>query len=362
MGKVKSFDRKQKPAAIFFVLAVIAIIVAIFALHSAKSKKEDSDKKSEKTTQSQTTTKKQEQPPELVAPTDYTMKRSIIISDTRAMEMYGISSKCLKAYAQTINNFSTKVPDSKVFVLLAPTSMEFYGPEKYNTNNRSQDKGIKIAYDALNKDIETVNIRKALRMHTDEYIYFRTDHHWTARGAYYAYTAFADKAGFEPSKLSSYEKGKIDGFVGSLYRYTQADVLKENPDYVETFRPKTETNGEIFQDSKLENPRPLTVVANDVKASNKYLAFIQGDNPITRIKTGNKNGKKIIVIKESYGNAFAPFLVDNYEEVYVTDPRRVDMNLAKFVKDNGIDNVLFLNYTFAPSNKTYMTAFKKMLS
>ena len=54
-------------------------------------------------------------------------------------------------------------------------------------------------------------------------------------------------------------------------------------------------------------------------------------------------------------------MIDNFEEVYVTDPRRVEMNLAEFVNANGINNVMFLNYTFAPSNPVYMKAFLKML-
>ena len=89
--------------------------------------------------------------------------------------------------------------------------------------------------------------------------------------------------------------------------------------------------------------------------------FIEGDNPILKYDTANKNGKSILMVKESYGNAFAPFLTDNYETVYVVDPRKVDLNLTSFVQQQGIDDVLFLNYAFAPSNPTYRRAFEKML-
>jgi len=373
MGSAKGLQKKQVPIAIVLVIAVIVVIACVLAFggkgdekSTAKNTKDSSAIKESTTGSLNGTTSKEEPttqiaPPPISTPADYTTSSSIVISGTSAMEMYGISSKSLQRYSEIINAFSFTVPNTQVYVLLAPTAIEFYGPEKYNTGNRSQDEGIKIAYKALDPKIKSVDARLALRMHTDEYIYFRTDHHWTARGAYYAYTAFAKVAGFTPSTLDTYIMGKIDGFVGSMYRYTQAQVLMDNPDYVETFTPATPATGVIFSDATMTQSRPLTIVANTVTAPNKYLAFIQGDNPIIKITTNNKNGKKIILIKESYGNAIAPFLIDNYEEVYVTDPRKIDMNLASFVNANGIDSVLFLNYTFAPSNATYMTAFSKML-
>ena len=369
MSSSQGFQQKQKLIAIILVIAIVIVIITILVVGGKQDATKKQNPSSTTTTQENkdkpTTTKKDETttqaPPPISNPADFTITRSIMVIGNSAMEMYGISPKNLTRYAETINAFSKQVPKSQVYVMLAPTAIEFYGPEKYNTGNRSQDAGIKLAYKAMNKNIKTVDARSTLRMHTDEYLYFRTDHHWTARGAYYAYTAFAKTAGFKPSTMDTYTIGKIDGFVGSMYRYSEAQVLKDNPDYVETFTPKTPATGQIFTDATMSQSRPLTIVASQVAADNKYLAFIQGDNPIIKITTGNNNGRKIILIKESYGNALAPFLIDNYEEVYVTDPRRIDMNLADFVNANGINDVLLLNYTFAPSNSTYMTAFSKML-
>lgn len=371
MSSAKGLQKKQVPIAIVLVVAVIIVIACILAFSEKVYENPDAQTTKVSSTQESTTvlhngTTSKEQttqiaPPPISSPADYTTSSSIVLIGSSAMEMYGISSKSLQRYSETINAFSVTVPNTQIYVMLAPTAIEFYGPEKYNTGNRSQNEGINMAYKALDPKIKSVNVRAALRMHTDEYIYFRTDHHWTARGAYYAYTAFAEVAGFAPSGLDTYTTGKIDGFVGSMYRYTQAQVLMDNPDYVETFTPSTPAAGMIFSDATMSQSMPLTIVANNISGSNKYLAFIQGDNPLVKITTNNKNGKKIIVIKESYGNALAPFLIDNYEEVYVTDPRKIDMNLASFVNANGIDSVLFINYTFAPSNATYMTAFSKML-
>lgn len=293
---------------------------------------------------------------------EYQQSGYIILDHTRkaAMELYTADSR-MKDYSAVINSFAKKVPDSQVYVLLAPTSLEFYSAEKYHTGNKSEKKGISMAYDALSSNIKTVDAYSKIQAHTDEYIYFRTDHHWTARGAYYGYTAFAETAGLTPKPLSSYQNGKIEGFVGSYYGYTQSEMLKENPDYVEYFLPQTQATGVYSYDAAMTNQIPLAIVRTQVENSNKYLAFIQGDTPVAKITTGNKNGKKIMVVKESYGNAFVPFLIENYEEIYVTDPRKIDMDLPKFIKEHGIQDVLMINYVFAPYNKGYMDSLKKMV-
>lgn len=129
-------------------------------------------------------------------------------------------------------------------------------------------------------------------MHLDEYVYFRTDHHWTARGAYYAYSAFCQAAGLEPVPLNALESGKIENFVGSMYRYTNADVLKNNPDYLEYFLPRREADGEYYDDATMKNGRHLTIVSTKIGADNKYLAFIQGDTPLSKIVTDQKMAKR----------------------------------------------------------------------
>lgn len=377
--KISQFNKKQIPIAIGSVVAVVAIMVCIIVFGKDSTPPvQPSTTSAPKTTAGTTKPTETTEPisdapptePPTQAPTvpptqppmEYTVQSSIIIQGTRAMEIYGVASGSLTGYANVINNFALKVPTVNVYNLLAPTAVEFYGPEKYRTGGHSQAKGIGIAYAAFTApNVKTVDALSEIQKHTDEYIYFRTDHHWTARGAYYAYVAFSHVAGVTPTKLEDHPTGQIDGFVGSMYTYTSASVLKDNPDYVEYFEPLTATEGYIYQDATMQNGRPLKVVNPNVTGKNKYLAFVEGDNPVEKIITANKNGRKIAIIKESYGNAFAPFLVDNFEEVYVLDPRKGDVNLTSFVTANGITDVIFINYPFAPSNPTYRAALDKML-
>ncbi len=293
---------------------------------------------------------------------DYSVDSTVIIQGNRAMEIFSVSQKWLTRYGENINTFASTVPNSHVYVLLAPTSVEFYGPDDYKTKNHLFETAIDYAYTPMKaSNITAIDCRDTMARHTDEYIYLRTDHHWTATGAYYAYVTFCRAAGLEYPKLSEYKSGEIEGFVGSLYSKTQEAVLKNDPDTVKYYFPLTKSTGHAYDTAALTGGRTAKVINTNVSSKYAYLCFIEGDNPILKYDTENHNGKSILMVKESYGNAFAPFLTDNYETVYVVDPRKVDLNLTSFVQQHGIDDVLFLNYAFAPSNPTYRNAFEKML-
>lgn len=313
-------------------------------------------------TEAQSTTEPTTAPPEVG---EYSIKNYIVVTGDAGMEMYSIAKKRLAEYAGTVNALAERAPEVKVFALLAPTRIAFYGPEEYRTGSHAQNEGIRIAYDAMAPGVTKVDAYDVLSRHTDEYLYFRTDHHWTARGAYQAYTAFCASAGLACKPLEAHETGRLDGFVGSMYRYTQSEALKANPDYVEVFYPTVEASGQYYSTAAMTDGKNLRIISTEIKdSSSKYMAFIQGDKPLIKMTSSVGNGQKILLIKESYGNAFAPFLLENYSEVYVLDPRQKSiqgMNLPQFLKDNGIQNVLFLNYTMAPSNSAYMKALNAMI-
>lgn len=382
MAEIKGFAKNQMPVAIASVLVVVSVmlVILLFGKNASPSVKPQDDSTVPTTEQTEPTSEEESTsdvtkeesttppviettvPPSTQAP-EYSVRSSIILQGDRAMEIYGVAENSLRSYAGVISEFAKRVPKANVYVLLAPTSIEFYGPESYRTGSRSQAKGIGIAYGALSgENVKSVDAYSEIQQHTSEYIYFRTDHHWTARGAYYAYVGFCKTAGLTPIPLENHTGGRIDGFVGTMYTYTSAQILADNPDYVEYFYPVSEATGMIYTDATMANGRSMRIITENVSNRNKYLTFLEGDNPLEKITTSNKNGKKIVVVKESYGNAFAPFLIDHYEEVYVIDPRKVDLNLKSFVYDQGITDVLFINYPFVPSNPTYRNAFDKMLA
>ena len=293
---------------------------------------------------------------------DASFKGSILVSKNRGMEVFSGSDTMTTSYAKLVSAVANAMPDNvKFYSMVVPTAIEFYGTRAFTKGDYSQKKAIQQAYKKMDSAVTTIDVYSRLANSADEYIYFRTDHHWTARGAYQAYLEFCDVTKQTPVTIDKRETGKIEGFVGSLYKASNSDILKNNPDYVEYFKPTVETDGLIYADSRMEGGYPFYVVSRKVNSTNKYLAFIGGDQPLEKIVTSNKNGKKILVIKESYGNAFVPFICDNYEEVYVIDPRQTEFNLPEFVKAQGIGEVLMINYSFAMANKTFSDSMYAML-
>ena len=278
-----------------------------------------------------------------------------------AYQYYAFDKTQSDRYAALINKLSESVKGkANVYDMVVPLHYQV-SPLKdelmsKNPNASNGEESIDYIYSKLSTGIKKVDALSELTKHNRDYLYFRTDHHWTARGAYYAYVAFCNAKGITPTPLSDYEKLEFTGFLGTLYSNNgQPQDMKDNPDYVEAFVPKgtntitvTERNGNVTKYSIVNKQTDTWYPA----AGAKYNCFIAGDNPISEIHNPNKkDGSSIVIIKESYGNAFVPFLVDSYEYVYVIDYRYWTGDLADFVIDNGIDDVLFLNVINVTSTK-----------
>ena len=312
--------------------------------------------------------------PELEAPDKADLRTgSIIIVGDRAMEIAVAVPEIMAKYAETLNLYKEKMPDSRVICLITPNGGEFYSPEEFHTGKHSQKDMIEQTYSLMDDSIIKVDAYSEIRKHIDEYIFFRTDHHWTQLGAYYAYVAFCQSLDLEPYTLDQFETGSIEGFVGSMYTFTsnypQSSVLKANPDTLHFYRPIREFSSRIYKDGRMDESTAYNgyVISSKVTNKNKYLAFISGDTPLMRIKTDVGNGRKIIVVKESYGNAFVPFLVNHYEEIYVVDPRKYsgegtpDFDLPRFVGEHSIDDVLVIDYPLVVSSQRYVRILRNIV-
>lgn len=273
-----------------------------------------------------------------------------VVGDT-ALEIFYGSEAVSKQYADVINEYSNILgPSVTVYNMIVPNHFEYGMPEKYRgTVGRAQKPFIDIVRNNLNDSIIFVDIHSYLKEQYEkgEYLYFRTDHHWTGLGAYRAYEKFCEYANLTPVPLESYEKRTTYNFLGTFYSSSMNSELASNPDYVDYYvsdLPYVQTNTNA--DGVTSYKGKLIAERKDGK-TNGYLTFMGGDIPLATIKTENANGKKIIVFKESYGNAFIPFIVPHYEYVYVADIRSFPYNSVDFIKQNGIKEVLFLNNIMA---------------
>ena len=297
---------------------------------------------------------------------------NIIIIGDRAIEIPYAVPKNMAAYASAVSALAQAMPERRIYSLIAPNGAEFYTPLSMHSGQASQYDMINNTYEQMEGAL-TVDAYASLRKHANEYVYFRTDHHWTALGAYYAYAAFCKTAGLEAIPLSSFETGRYEDFVGSMYGFTRkypvSKTLKDNPDYLDYYLPVTPCNLRYYLKLDMANPISIPVVSTGLKDTigNKYLCFIGGDTPLAIIESEAGTGRSILVLKESYGNAFVPFLTSHYDRIYVLDMREFNngskerLNLPNFMDNNEIDELLILSYPFSVNNEFYSAVMKRAL-
>lgn len=274
-------------------------------------------------------------------------KKGVFVFKNRAFEMFGGGPAMGKAYADVINSYNKLLsPDIQVYNLIIPVALEFELTEKYAKMQKPNRPAIEHIYNSEDANIKKVWAIDSIRQHRSDYIYFNTDHHWTSLGAYYAYKAFCVQAGFKPVNIDTVASKVKSSFLGSLYRLTRDEGLKKNPDSVRYYLFKDSVNFYIGANT-IGQWNKSKMYSEGASGTSSYLVFLQGDLPIVKMETQHKNGRKIAVVKESYGNAFAPFLVNNYEKVVVVDQRYYTGDFIKMLKAEGINELLFINNIFA---------------
>jgi hypothetical protein len=292
-------------------------------------------------------------------------KGGVLMVGTTVLELYGFNEASNAQYADIIAGFSERHKGQIVTnVMVVPTNVEFKMPNRYRKLTDSQYDAIAFIYGRLPAGVNKVWVYNVMAAHSEEDIYFRTDHHWTGLGAYYAYKEFAWSKHFSVAPLSSYTEVRHDGFLGSLYNSMGGNsLLKDNPDYLIAYRPQIPYTMTGYKSSDLSNPFPMHFAQEpkEIPGSNKYLAYAGGDLPYVSIVTENKNGRRLVVFKESFANAMLPFLTENYEEIHVVDFRYYDGDIEAFLRDHNINEALFLNYAASAGSARQVDRLQKLI-
>lgn len=277
--------------------------------------------------------------------------------------LFGGNKKQGARYADIINKYKASLGNVNVYNMVVPTSVEFYLPKKYSKYSSSEKESIDYIYSCLSPDVTPIDAYSKLAEHTDEYIYLRTDHHWSPLGAYYAYTAFCEALGMEYHPITDYTEKVKEGFVGSLYGYTNDITLANAPEQFHYFLPPDVTYSvQTYYYDTLAPKNGGALFHEYVEGANCYGMFLGADAIHTKITTSTKNGRKIVVFKESYGNAFVPFLVNNFEEIYVIDIRYFGTNAVDYIKKIGATDVLFIDNCFAANTSSLIKHIEDLYS
>ena len=284
---------------------------------------------------------------------DYTVENGVIVvkqdGHYRGLEMFGGGTG--NAYVEALNTLRSKLDDKvKMYSMIAPLASEYYTPSNYSDYTLNQKEYFDDIAARLDKGITSVDIDSVLAKHVEEPIYCRTDHHWMPLGAYYACQEFAKAAGVDFKELSTYKPEKIEGFVGTMYAFSGGDInIKNDPEDFIYYVPDnySEVKTDFYDTSFNYDYTGSYFKQVGDPQSNAYLTFFGGDEQVVKVRTNVKNGRKLIVIKDSYGNAEPGFYMNSFEEIYIVDMRYFNVNLVDFINKMGITDVLFTMVTYS---------------
>ncbi|MBO5445546.1 MAG: hypothetical protein J5995_09455 [Muribaculaceae bacterium] len=290
----------------------------------------------------------------------------------RALMAFGGTSKGGGGYVSLLNTLAETFPSQRVYAMVAPLATEYYLPAKAAKVSNPQKPFIYSIRDRLNGNVKFVDIYDELLKHKDEDIYLRTDHHWSALGGYYAAKRLAQAAGVPFKGLEAYDKHVIKNFVGSMYGYSKDISVKNSPEDFVFYTPKDvkyesefvaytlNKNFKIVRESK---PYKSSFFKNFKNGSgNAYLSFIGSDQVFVKVKTGTPGNRRLLVIKDSYGNAVPGNLFYSFNEVHVVDFRYFTHNLKKYVEDNHITDIAVCFNVFNAYSSGSASKVKTMLT
>ena len=311
------------------------------------------------TTEPSTTESKKEPKPDIKTQS----LGAILVAGNSAYEYYNFSSKLAPDFINCVSSIKGAAGNkSNVYSLLIPTSMDIELHEEIRKDINSSDQ--KKALDYFNssfKDVTAVSsIYDTEKAHKNEYTYFRTDHHWTALGAYYAYEEFCKAKGIASVPITDYSTVSFDGFLGTFYSSSgQSSALGNTPDTVVAYLPKNNVECTLTESDGNQYKWDVISDVTEYAPNLKYLTFIGGDQALVTINNLDMTeGSTCLVIKESYGNAFVPFLIPHYKNIYVIDPRHYKGTLSDFTANNQVDDIIFLANISTTRNEIYIDAMK----
>lgn len=265
-----------------------------------------------------------------------------------------------QAYADTFARYAEIFPNTRINVVTPPQSaINITNPAVAAMTN---DQGIIL--DQMESHIyggvNFVNLRKIFESHRGEYLFFKSDFHWTQRGAYYAYCAFAESIGLTPTPLSSFEEKVVtDQFIGRANETAGDDRVLSFVDTVYAYMPTKQHTMTVYN-SNLDVDR---VYSNCIYVKREsYSCFITGDQPYTVINVpSNDQNKTALVIKESSGNAFVPFLTEHYGNIIVIDPRHINIDIRELVDELGVDDIIFHATASTSSRSGYNDYYRALI-
>ena len=191
------------------------------------------------------------------------------------------------------------------------------------------------------KDCRVTDVREKLLSHNEDYIYYKTDHHWTTHGAFYAFQAAAPSLGIEGDLSGKYVSHAVsNSFNGMLA--SKSGVNLGEKEQIDIYVP-TEEDTDLIIDYVDEGKRSTSLYdSSKLKEKDQYTVFLGGNSSLLDIRTVSTSTKRLLLVKDSFANSFIPFLTPYYREIVVVDPRYYSGTINDLMDSYRISEVLFL--------------------
>lgn len=244
-----------------------------------------------------------------------------------------------------VNKYKEILGADRVYAMIVPTAVEILS-EKLPPFATGFDQGAFL--DRLDQKLDGnfIDLRPVLNAHDSEYIFYKTDHHWTTLGAYYAYAEWAKDLGITPMTQDQFDIETVaDDFLGTIYSKVNVSVPS---DFMQIYHTDFTYEVEYNQDRKIKD---TLYELSYLDTKDKYSMYVNGNNPLVEIHSDTNGatevleGRKLLIIKDSYAHSFAPFAVNHFETTFMVDLRYLNMPMSQFIQQNGITDVLVLYNT-----------------
>jgi len=272
----------------------------------------------------------------------------------------GYAERATQNFADIAAYYGKLFKKTDINVLIAPCSAIIIDDPAIASKISNQTKALTNSGFLFDKSINFVNVAETMLEHKNEYVYFKSDHHWTMLGAYYAYCEFAASKGFEPVKLENMNASVLnDTYRGAMYQFTLDERVKNFTDTLIIYTPQKEHSMTVYYATGGFKTYDSCI---PTQISRSYTTIIGGDNPYTVINVPeNPQDQNILVFKDSFGNAMIPYLVEHYGNIHIVDPRYAEFNITEFFKDQNISDILFLNNIQSVNSSAWARLYLKLV-
>lgn len=248
----------------------------------------------------------------------------------------------LSANLEAIQNFRQTYPDISMTMLLVPDAANILSDKLPSLATvEDQTQLINQVKKDLGDSVNWVDAVSVLNKRKSEKIYYKTDPHWTALGAYYTFQEAAKSLGIADDAMRSYVAYPVtDSFNGTLA--AKSGVELDAKETIEIYVP-SDTDNDVIVNYVDEQRRTTSIYdSSKLETRDKYAVYLGGNSSLIDIKTASAENRRLLLVKDSFANSFVQFLTPYFREIVMVDPRYYSGTIQDVMDTYRITDVLFL--------------------